>query len=182
MELFSAIAPFFGVLIVLWVAGRVAVSDAAMDRTAVEKQGGRIEFFVNRRCFWGVYVILTLMSYPILMFVVTGFKSPIGLWLISFCGGCMLLLLMSFPGTIFLNDEGLEQTYWVGRKKRIQWKQVRWILIDEKRKRVTITGSNGHKIVHMRQLPDKARMLAELRAHCPEKMPAEAEQRALIEA
>jgi hypothetical protein len=180
MDLFKAIAPFFCVLIVFWIAARVAVADAAKDRTATERENGRIEFFPNRQCFWGIYVILAFISYPILVFIATGFKSPVGLWLVSLCSGCILLLLMSFPGSIYINGDGLEQSYWVGRKKRIQWKHVAWISIDEKKKRVTIKGSNGDKVVHTRQLPDKARLVAELRIHCPTKMPAEAELKTLI--
>ncbi len=107
MDLFEAIAPFFCVLIVFWVAARVAVADAAKNRTATERENGRIEFFPNRQCFWGVYVILAFISYPILVFIATGFKSPVGLWLVSLCAGCMLLLLMSFPGTILSTAKGL---------------------------------------------------------------------------
>ncbi|MGA8729243.1 MAG: hypothetical protein WB608_10875 [Terracidiphilus sp.] len=180
MDIFKATAPFFCVLIVFWIAARVAVADAARDRTAVERENGRIEFFPNRQCFWGIYVILAFISYPILMFIATGFKSATGLWLISLCSGCILLLLMSFPGSIYINADGLEQTYWVGSKKRVPWKHVAWIGIDDKKKRVTVKGSNGHKIVHTRQLPDKARFLAELRTHCPTKMPAESELKTLI--
>ncbi len=182
MDLFKAIAPFFCVFIVFWIAGRVAVADAASHRTAVQRENGRIDFFPNRQCFWGIYVIFAFISYPILVFVATGFKSPVGLWLISLCSGCILLLLMSFPGSIYITGDGLEQSYWVGSKRRIQWKQVAWIRIDEKKKRVTVKGSNGHKIVHTRQLPDKVRFLAELRRHCPTKMPAEAELKTLIQA
>ena len=182
MDLFKAIAPFFCVLLVFWIAARLAIADAARNRTAVEKKDGQIEFFPNRQCFWGVYVILAFTSYPILVFIATGFKSPVGLWLVSLCSGCILLLLMSFPGSIYINGDGLEQSHWVGRKRRIQWKQVTWVIIDDKKKRVTVKGSNGHKIVHTRQLPDKARFLAELRTHCPTKMPAEAELKTLIQA
>ena len=180
MDLFKVIAPFFCVLITFWIAGRVAVADAASHRTAVQRENGRIEFFPNRQCFWGIYVILAFTSYPILVFVATGFKSSVGLWLISLCSGCILLLLMSFPGSIYITGDGLEQSYWVGSKRRIQWKQVGRISIDDKKKRVTITALNGHKIVHTRQLPDKGRFLAELRTHCPTKMPGEAELKTLI--
>ena len=89
MDLFKAIAPFFCVLIVFWIAARVAVADAAKDRTATERENGRIEFFPNRQCFWGIYVILAFISYPILVFIATGFKSPVGLWLVSLCSGCI---------------------------------------------------------------------------------------------
>lgn len=182
MDLFKAIAPFFCVLIVFWIAARLAVADAGKNRTAADKENGCIEFFPNRQCFWGIYVLLAFVSYPILVFVATGFKSPVGLWLVSLCSGCILLLLMSFPGSIVINGEGLEQSYWVGSKRRIQWKQVGRISIDDKKMRVTVTALNGHKIVHTRQLPDKARFLAELQTHCPTKMPAESELKTLIEA
>ena len=180
MDLVKAIAPFFCVLMVFWVAARLAVSDAAKDRTARERGDGAIEFSVNRQSFWGVYVVLALTSYPVIVFVVSGFDAAFGLWLVSLCCGCVLLLLMSFPGTIVVNGEGMEQSYWVGPPKRIQWKQVAWIGTDKKKKRVTVKSLRGDKVVHTRQLPDKARFLAELQTHCPAKMPAEAELKTLI--
>jgi hypothetical protein len=180
MDLVKAIAPFFCVLAVFWVAARLAVSDAAKGRTVRERGDGAIEFHVNRQNFWGVYVILSLTSYPVLVFVLSGFQAAFGLWLVSLCSGCVLLLLMSFPGTIVVNDKGLKQSYFVGRPRQIQWKQVAWIITDKKKKTVTIKGLHGTKVVHTRQLPDKARFLAELQTHCPAKMPAEAELKTLI--
>lgn len=175
MDLVKAIAPFFCVLAVFWVAARLAVSDAVKNRTARERLDGAIEFYVNRQNFWGVYVILALTSYPVLVFVLSGFHAPFGLWLVSLCSGCVLLLLMSFPGTIVVDGKGLEQSYFVGPPRRIQWKQVAWIIIDKKKKTITVKGLHGAKVIHSRQLPDKARFLAELQTYCPAKMPAEAE-------
>jgi hypothetical protein len=180
MDLVKAIAPFLCVLTVFWVAARLAVSEAQKGRTAREREDGAIEFYVNRQNFWGVYVVLTLTSYPVLVFVISGFQATFGLWLVSLCSGCVLLLLMSFPGTIVVNEKGLEQTYFVGPPKRIQWKQVAWIGTDKKKKRVTVKGLHGDKVVHTRQLPDRARFLAELQTHCPTKMPAETELKTLI--
>jgi hypothetical protein len=38
---------------------------------------------------------------------------------------------------------------------------------------VTIIGADGTKIIHSRQLPDRPRLLMELKIHCAEKLPSD---------
>ena len=58
-----------------------------------------------------------------------------------------------------------EQTNTVGGNSRDQ--------TGEKSRTVTITGADGIKIVHSRQLPDRPRLLWELKQHCGEQLPAD---------
>jgi hypothetical protein len=80
-------------------------------------------------------------------------------------------LLRILPGSITLTSAGLEQRYWLAKAKGIAWSDVRSIAVDHKQGRVTISSRTGVKIQHPRQLPDRARLLAELEARCPDKMP-----------
>jgi hypothetical protein len=107
------------------------------------------------------------LSYPVIAGLISQITSGSGAWLVSLCMGFIVLLLISFPGSIDLTSEGLEQNYWVGRRKRIPWGDVVGFEIDKKGKSVTIRAKNGPKIVHTRQLPDRQRLITELEIHCP---------------
>jgi len=170
MNLITFLCLFFCLIILLWIASRLVVSDADEDRTAKESPG-LIEFYPNRRAYWGVYIIVAIMLYPVAGTAVAGVHALAELSVPAFCIAFILFLLTTYPGAIYLREDAMEQTYWFGHRKRIEWNQVRSITVDEKHKRVTVTGTNGAKIVHTRQLPDKARFLAELEVHCPSKMP-----------
>lgn len=176
MNVLKIMGPLLAFILLYWVASRITVSEADKDRQAREIATGRIEFLPNPRGFWGAYVLLGLMSYPVVSLVVSGFNSAIGLWFVAFCLGFMVMFLMVYPGSITASGEGLEQNYWLGSLKRIAWKEVSSISVDDKRKRVTISSARGVKIVHTRQLPDKARLFAELQMHCPQRMPVEVAQ------
>ncbi|HTB98930.1 MAG TPA: hypothetical protein VK716_18115 [Terracidiphilus sp.] len=176
MNLLPLVFIYLGVVLVFWIASRMVISSADEGRTA-KLAGGNLEFFPNRRAYWGVYLMVAIMLYPIGAVAMLGMNVSSETWPVLFCVGFILFLLTAYPGTIYLGSEGLKQTYWVGPGKHILWKEVREIRIEEKRNRITIVGSNGKKIVHTRQLPDKARYLAELESHCPAKMPGAAAKR-----
>lgn len=76
-----------------------------------------------------------------------------------------------FPGTIVITADGLEQVHWLWKNKLIQWSEIEEINTGEKSRAVTITATNGTKIVHSRQLPDRPRLLFELKQHCGENLP-----------
>jgi hypothetical protein len=167
MNILIMMLPIFGSILVCWIAALMVISEADKNRLAVESENGRIEFLPNRRSYWGVYVIIAVLSYPVVTGVISEIKAGSGAWLVSLCMGFIMLLLISFPGSIDVTSEGLEQNYWVGRLKRIAWKDVVGFEIDKKGKKVTIRAKNGPKIVHTRQLADRERFVAELEIHCP---------------
>src|SRR5271166_4253128 len=161
MNILIMLMPILGSILACWIAALMVVSEADKDRPARETASGRIEFLPNRRSYWGVYVMIAVLSYPVVAGVISQITSGTGAWLISLCMGFVLLLLISFPGSIDVTGEGLEQNYWVGRRKRIAWKDVAGFDIDQKGKKVTIRAKNGPKIVHTRQLPDRERFISE---------------------
>jgi len=84
-----------------------------------------------------------------------------------------IALLTSFPGTILIDSRGLQQKFWARRNKRIRWADIVEINTGERSRTVAITGTDGTKIVHSRQLPDRQRLLWELKQHCGEQLPAD---------
>jgi hypothetical protein len=63
------------------------------------------------------------------------------------------------------------QISWPGRNRRIRWAEIAEINTGEKSRTVTITGGNGTKIIHTRSLPDRPRLLMELKHYCGENLP-----------
>lgn len=171
--------PIFGSIVLVFVLSRLIVSSADESRRAREIGDGQFEFAPNKRNYIAAVLFVGYLVYVSISLVVTGLSTAAGeigtaLWL-----AIALFLVAAFPGSIVVSDQGLQQKYWL-RKKRMAWKDVGKVVLDEKRNRVTIAGRGGIKIVFMRQLPDKARLMAELGKHCPDKVPAEAKQDAVV--
>ena len=167
-------APLVAVILVLWGASRLAVSDADAGRAATEASGGRIVFLPNRRSYWGIGIIIALLGYPVVTVVLRGVKGAADISFLFLCVGFILFLLTTYPGSIVATENGLEQIYWFGGHKRVAWKDVAGFEIDKKKKRVIVKARNGARIVHTRQLPDKNRIIGEIEAHCPGRLPADA--------
>jgi hypothetical protein len=82
---------------------------------------------------------------------------PLDLIIAASLGIVAILIIFTFPVTIVVTDNGLEQIPWLWKKKQIRWADIVEINTGEKRRTVTITGADGTKIVHSRQLPDRSR-------------------------
>ncbi|HSZ16549.1 MAG TPA: hypothetical protein VK764_05575 [Terracidiphilus sp.] len=174
MNLMGMFLPFMGAFVVLLVLSRLIVSAADEERKALETENGRLEFNPNRRGYWGVYLFIACLGYVVLASFLNGIKS--GIAPAFFCAGFIALLLLAFPGSVIVDKNGLGQIYWLRGEKRIAWSDVSKVSLDEKKREVTIVGKFGTKIVHTRQLPDRERLLQELKSHCSEKLPAELKQ------
>lgn len=160
MDLVRLFLPLFAVVVVLMVLAKLIVS-AADDRNATE-MSGRFEFAPNRRSFWAIFTFIAFLGYVIVGGVTSGLRSGLDLIAPLFCAGFIALLMMAFPGTIVADQDGLEQRYWLRGRKRIAWKDVAKVTVDEKRNEVKIKSKLGVEIVHARQLPDRARLLQQL--------------------
>jgi hypothetical protein len=159
--------PLLGAIAVLMVLAKLIVSAADDDRNATETDG-RLEFAPNRRSFWSIYAFIAFLGYVIVAGLVGGIRSSMDLIAPVCCAGFITLLTMAFPGTIVADQDGLEQRYWLRGRKRIAWKDVAKVTVDEKRGEVKIRGKLGVTILHARQLPDRARLLDELHKRCTE--------------
>ena len=168
---------FFAGVAGLWLLSRQIVREADSDRTARQLPGGGLEFAVDQRAFLAMYVFLGVFAVMGVGGTISALIAHASLVFPLICLGFTLLLLRVLPGTIVMSEQGLEQKYWLTKAKRIGWGQVRDVVVRQKQGQVTICGKNGAKIQHTRQLPDRARLLAELEARCPDKMPRAIENR-----
>lgn len=171
MNVLMAFIPLFLAMAFLWVAARLIVAAADGDRDA-RVSGDSIYFEPNRRNFWGIYMFAAGMAYGAIAALVSGLNSVSGILTFAFCLGFAFLIFAVFPGAIVLSPNGLEQRYWLAKTKKIGWSEVKRIDIDEKKNTLTVYSMTGTKIQHTKILPQRERLVAELRAHCASKLPA----------
>ena len=81
--------------------------------------------------------------------------------------------MFSFPGTIVVSREGVEQHFWLRGEKRIRWGEVTEIKEQSKFGPLTITGSDGTRGDFSGRLPDRPRFLAEIEKYCRGNLPPE---------
>jgi hypothetical protein len=149
------------------------LADAPKDRKANVSTIGRVEFAPNRRATAAWLILAAFFVY-----LIPAQFRHMGEHLFSFVtavafASVAIALVTSFPGTILIDSEGLQQIFWAWKNKRIRWADIVEINTGEKSRTVTITGADGIKIVHSRQLPDRPRLLWELKQHCGEQLPAD---------
>lgn len=149
------------------------LADASKHRKASVSATGRIEFAPNRIATAGWLILAAFFVYlvPIQFRHMDGKLLSI-LTAVGFAS-VAILHLTSFPGTIVIDSTGLQQIFWAWKDKRIQWADIVEINTGESSRTVTITGADGTKIAHSRQLPDRQRFLWELKQHCGEQLPAD---------
>ena len=171
MNVLMAFIPLFVAIAFLTVASRLIVAPADGHRGA-RVSGDSTYFEPNRRNFWGVYMFSAAMAYGAIAALVGGLNSAGGILTFIFCLGFAFLIFAVFPGTIVSGPSGLEQRYWLWMSKKIAWSEIRSIDNNEKKKTLTIYSAAGTKIQHTKILPERDRLVADLRAHCANKLPA----------
>jgi hypothetical protein len=132
---------------------------------------GRIEFSPNRLAYWAWPLTIVLLAWTATKDLTQIQGRSFGFVVGGGVGLLALMLLFSFPGSVVITVDGLEEVYWFRRRKRIQWKDIVEINTGEKSRTVTITGADGTRIVHSPQLPDRPRLLLELKNRCGENLP-----------
>ncbi|MGB6194123.1 MAG: hypothetical protein WBF42_16780 [Terracidiphilus sp.] len=172
MNVILVIVPMLGMIVLVWVLARLIVSPADAGRS-VNQAGGEIEFAPNKRGIVAAPVFVGFLVYLGVTMLISSLPSFLNIFGGAFWMLLAVLILMTYPARIFAGDQGLRQTYWLGKTRRIAWKDVSQVIYDENKHRLTIKGQGGTKIIHTRQLPDRARLVAELEKHCEDKVPAE---------
>ncbi|MHB1673972.1 MAG: PH domain-containing protein [Acidobacteriaceae bacterium] len=159
----------------LWIAPLLAflvlIAGVGKPKSAGDLADGKIEFAPSRieLAAW-VVIFICLMIETIDLFRHS--QGQILNLLSAACPGLLVLVVISYvPGTIVITADGLQQIYWFSRNKRIRWEEIVEINTGKKNRDVTITGANRTKIIHSNQLPDRARLLLELKRHCGENLP-----------
>ena len=146
---------------------------ADKQRKARALQDGRIEFTPNRRSFWAWPLLVLYLTYATISHLMHIHGRPLNLMVAVSLGILTVMIAFPFPEKIIVTADGLEQVSWLWKNKRIRWADIVEINTGKKSRTVTITGADGTKIVHSRQLPDRPRLLMELKQHCGENLPSD---------
>ena len=164
-----ALAELIAAALVTWSF----LADAPKDSKANVSATGRVEFTPSRRATAAWLILAAFFVY----LVPTQFRHmdthSLSIVTAVAFASVAIAVLTSFPGTILIDSEGLRQKFWASKNKRIRWTDIVEINTGEKSRTVEITGADGTKIVHSRQLPDRPRLLWELKQHCGEQLPAD---------
>ena len=140
---------------------------------------GKVEFAPRWFGVWSQLIVAIRMCFITWGYLRHGLREPLTFAtgvLLSFCSVGMILML---PGTVSVNDSGLEETFWLWWNKRIRWEEIVEINTERKGSAVTIIGNDKTKIIHSSRLPDRQRFLLEIERHCGENLPADFPGRAV---
>jgi hypothetical protein len=132
---------------------------------------GRIEFAPHWLTFWGSLLIAFYFAYLSIARVRNHHEIGFDLLIAACIGAFSLTIAFSLPGTITVTTNGVNQSFWLRKNKVIHWEEIVEVNTGEKSRTVTITGKNGTKILHSRQLPDRPRLLLEIKQHSGENLP-----------
>lgn len=132
---------------------------------------GRVEFPPNRLAFATWIIASAIPAWGVIEALVHRSGKPLDLWISIVIIGLALMELGTLPGTIVVTRERIEQIYWLRKARRIRWSDVTEINTGNKIQIVTITGSDGTEIVHSERLPDRPRLLEEIRRYCGSELP-----------
>jgi hypothetical protein len=81
--------------------------------------------------------------------------------------------MFSFPGSIVVSHEGIEQHFWLRGEKRIRWGEVTDLSEGRANSTLTITASDSTRIDFSGRLPDLPRFLVEIEKYCSGNLPPE---------
>jgi hypothetical protein len=148
-----------------------ALGHADKQRKANVLPDGSIDFTPNRRSFWTSPLVVAYLIYLLVNLLMHIHGNLLNIMVVVVLGLLLFMIAFSFPDTITVTDSGLEQVAWLWKHKRIRWADI--VEINAGGGMVTITAADGTKIVHTRQLPDRPRLLTELKRQCGENLPSD---------
>lgn len=140
-------------------------------RPATELGDGRIEFRPKKIAYSAWLMIVVFLAYETTELFLHSQWKPLNLAIAICLGFLTLAFLHSFPGTVVITDDTIQQIFWFRRNKRVGWEYIVEINTGGKSRTVTITDADGNKIVHSNQLPDRSRLLREIEKHCGDNLP-----------
>lgn len=156
------------------IAVFIYLSAADKQSKATCTKQGRLEFAPNKRSAWAWLLMIAYTAYSVSATAMHLRHAPWSLLDVIGAAGVVIVLAMlvaEFPGTIVVTADGLEQIHWLSRNKHIRWDEIKEINTGEASRTITITAASGTKIVHSRQLPDRPRLLLELKQYCGNNLP-----------
>lgn len=164
-------------LLVMWLLPVLFLfairKETGRNRVAKDGGDGKVVFELDQVTYWSWLGLFVYLLYAVVIQFGGKFRVS-SVWVALVLLVLAVVLMLPFPETITAGPEGLVQEirFWL-KKKKIAWGDVREIERAKKNKLLIVTGADGTKIVHTRQLPDRERLLEELYKHCGEKVPKE---------
>jgi hypothetical protein len=132
---------------------------------------GRVGFPPDRFAYRELPLVVVSTAFATMEALHHRIHSTDQLFFSAAIGFAVLAQLFSFPGTIVVTREGLEQIYWLRPEKRIRRCEIAEIKTSKSRGAVVITSGDGTKIVHSFHLVDRRLLLQELKEHCGSELP-----------
>lgn len=161
----------WAVPVILLIALRMETS---RHRLAKDAGAGKLLFELDHRTYWAWLGLFLYLLYAVVIQFGGGHFRMASLVVAAVLVLLAVGLMMPFPETITAGPDGLMQElrFWL-KKKKIAWDNVQEVRTAKKNRLLIVAGTDGTKIVHTRQLPDRERLLEELYKHCGDKVPVE---------
>jgi hypothetical protein len=147
--------------------------NAVTHRKAQTLADGSVAFAPSKRSLLARFVLVAYTIYASIDQLTHAHRRPFSVESGLTMGIMAVTLLFQSPKTIVVTPDGIEQIPRFGKIRRIRWMEIAEINTGEKSKIVTITGADGTKIVHTPVLPDRTRLLIELKHHCGKNLPSD---------
>lgn len=146
--------------------------ETSRHRAAKDAGDGRVVFELDQRTYWAWLGLFLYLLYTIVIQFGAGPFRARSMVVAVLLALIAVGLMAPFPETITAGPDGLVQEvrFWL-KKKKVAWSDVREIRVVKRNHLLVITGADGNRIAHTRQLPDRDRLLEELYQHCGDKVP-----------
>jgi hypothetical protein len=142
-------------------------------RSAKDVGDGRVEFSPDLLTSFAWPIIVLLPVWP----AINEVRRGSGEWWQLMTPMFLLFLatseMFTFPGTIVVSHDAIEQHFWLRGEKRIRWGEITEIREPGISGTLTITASDNTKIIFTNRLPDRTRFLAEIERYCHGNLPPE---------
>ena len=162
-------ANFLSALLLAWMHFR----GPGRGHSAKDLGDGRVEFSPDPLTYFAWPLITLLPAWV----AINELRRGLGDWSQLIAPAIILLLavseMFSFPGSIVVSHEGIEQHFWLRGQKRIRWGEVTELREGRGNSSLTITASDSTRIDFSGRLPDLPRFLEEIEKYCSGNLPPE---------
>jgi hypothetical protein len=155
--------------LILWMM----LSRSGERRPAKELRDGSVEFAPAPFALW-IWLLIILPSASTAWITLhRKINSPVQLMNSGIIVLFALSHLLSFPETIRVSREGLEQIYWLWTNKHIRWEEIVEIKLIKGSSNLTIKAGDGTCITYTSKLGGYFRLLREIKQRCGDNLPLE---------
>ncbi|MGD0346803.1 MAG: hypothetical protein ABSA85_08605 [Terracidiphilus sp.] len=167
-KLTPVVASLVAAMLLIWLHWR----KSGKVRDAIDRSDGSVEFTPDPLAYFALPAIVLLPAWAAFNdYERHGSGKFWGLLLLAVMLSAAAVELFKLPGTVAVVYDGLTQHFWLRGEKRIRWGEITEIKDGVFGGSLTITGTDGTKIVYSDQLADRPRFLEELGRYVHGKLP-----------